>query len=75
MYSSGLPFLALPHAFAPTEGRWDKYAAIMQAVFLSPEQYTMQAACGDGKGVYRTSREDLNLCIGNRVGNLVAQEQ
>lgn len=48
---------------------------IMQAVFLSPEQYTMQAACGDGKGVYRTSREDLNLCIGNRVGNLVAQEQ
>jgi hypothetical protein len=48
---------------------------IMRAVSLSPNQYTIQATYGDGKGGYRTSREDLNLCIGNRMGNLVAQEK
>jgi hypothetical protein len=51
------------------------YAATCGQFSLYPNQYTMQAVCGDGKGGYRTSQENLDLCIGNANGVLVAQNE
>lgn len=51
------------------------YAASCGQFTLNPNQYTMEAVCGDGKGGYRTSRENLALCIGNANGVLVAQNE
>ncbi|RDW58128.1 hypothetical protein BP6252_13539 [Coleophoma cylindrospora] len=38
-----------------------------------PNDNTVLANCGDGHGGYRDSRMDMNLCLGNSGGTLVAQ--
>jgi len=35
----------------------------------------VRGVCGDGSGGYHTGIEDLNLCVTNRYGFLVAQNE
>jgi hypothetical protein len=35
----------------------------------------LKARCADGSGGYMATEEDMNLCLGNDFGTLVAQDE